>query len=153
LQLVPLADPVKVSRLAVENRSGRPRTLAVTAYAEWVLGVSRSASAPFVVTARDGGGALFATNPWNEEFAGRVAFADLDGAAPWPAARSEFLGRNGGLDAPSALAPGVALGGRAGAGMDPCAALRTTLQLAPGERREVRFLLGQGEDADAARQL
>ena len=41
LQLVPLEDPVKISRLTLEDRSPRKRRLTVTAYAEWVLGVSR----------------------------------------------------------------------------------------------------------------
>ncbi|HEY8019829.1 MAG TPA: glycosyl hydrolase family 65 protein, partial [Thermoanaerobaculia bacterium] len=155
LQLVPLADPVKISRLVVENRSGAPRTLTVTAYAEWVLGSSRSASAPFVVTELDAGsGAIFARNAWNEDYAGRVAFADLGGRqTSWTADRAEFLGRNGGLDAPSALAAGTALGARSGAEFDPCAAFRATLELAPGERQELRFLLGQGEDEAGARSL
>ncbi len=155
LQFVPLDDPVKISRLTITNRGERPRTLSVTAYAEWVLGSSRSAAVPFVVTRRDAeSGALFAENPWNEEFAGRVAFADLGGRqTSWTADRAEFLGRNGGLDAPAAMAPGAALAGRAGPGLDPCAALRATVELAPGERRELRFLLGQGEDEGAARRL
>ena len=44
LQFVPLADPVKISRLTIRNMSDRPRRLSVTAYAEWVLGTSRGAS-------------------------------------------------------------------------------------------------------------
>ena len=52
LQFVPLEDPVKISRLTIENRSGRTRRLSVTAYVEWVLGRSRSAAAPFIVTER-----------------------------------------------------------------------------------------------------
>ncbi len=44
LQLVPVQDPVKISRLTLENRSDRTRRLSVTAYAEWVLGVERSDS-------------------------------------------------------------------------------------------------------------
>src|SRR6185312_3325460 len=53
LQFVPRADSVKISRLTIVNRENRPRRLAVTAYAEWVLGTSRGASAPFVVTEID----------------------------------------------------------------------------------------------------
>jgi cyclic beta-1,2-glucan synthetase len=154
-QFVPLADPVKISVLTLENRSRRPRTISVTAYAEWVLGSQRGASAPFLITERDAEtGALFARNPWNEQFARRVAFADLGGRqTAWTADRSEFLGRNGTLDAPAALARDGKLSGRAGAGLDPCAALQTTLRLAPGEKGAVLFLLGQGEDEQDARRL
>ena len=49
LQYVPLADPIKISRLTLRNVSGRPRRLSVTGYAEWVLGASRSACAAFIV--------------------------------------------------------------------------------------------------------
>jgi cyclic beta-1,2-glucan synthetase len=168
VQFVPLADPIKISRLTIENRSGVARALSVTAYAEWVLGSDRGGSAPFIVTERDvETGALLARNPWNEDFAGAVAFASLTvggrpGGPPdplagkqsaWTADRTEFLGRNGGLDAPAALAPGIALSGRVGAGLDPCAALQATLELAPGEKKEILFLLGQAPDAGEARRL
>ncbi|HTD52023.1 MAG TPA: glucoamylase family protein, partial [Thermoanaerobaculia bacterium] len=155
LQFVPLEDPVKISRLTLENRSRTARQLSVTTYAEWVLGSDRAASAPFVVTERDSAtGALLARNPWNEQFGGSVAFTDLGGRqSAWTADRTEFLGRNGSLDAPAALAPGISLSGRTGAGLDPCSVLRTVVDLAPGERKEVLFLLGQGSDAGHARDL
>ncbi len=41
LQTVPLADSVKLSRLRLTNNSPIARTLAVTFYAEWVLGPNR----------------------------------------------------------------------------------------------------------------
>ncbi|MEP6993230.1 MAG: glucoamylase family protein [Acidobacteriota bacterium] len=154
LLFVPTGDPVKVSRLSLENRSGQPRTLTVTFYAEWVLGSQRSASAPFVVTELDESGALFARNFWNEAYAGRVAFADAGGKqTAWTADRTEFLGRNGGLEAPDGLAPGLVFSQRAGAGLDPCAVLQVRLRLAPDQRAEVVFVLGEGADTDDARRL
>ncbi len=155
LQFVPPDDPVKVSRLVIENRSGRARRLSVTAYVEWVLGTSRSASAPYLVTEIDAGsGALLARNPWNGEFAGRVAFADLGGRqTAWTCDRAEFLGRNGTLDHPAALERGLALSGRVGAGLDPCGALQTTLEVRSGGRATVVFLLGQTATAEEARAL
>ena len=158
LQFVPPEDPVKISRLTVENRSAVTRVLSVFGYVEWVLGTQRSASAPFIVTERDAAtGALFARNPWNEEFSG-VAFADLfapghGGASAITCDRTEFLGRNGNLEAPSGLAAGVTLSGRTGAGLDPCAALQRTVRIAPGEKMQLVLLLGQAADAGAARQL
>ncbi|HEY6146718.1 MAG TPA: glucoamylase family protein, partial [Thermoanaerobaculia bacterium] len=85
-------DPVKVSRLTLVNRSSRRRSLSVTAYAEWVLGVTRSDAPRFVVTSLDAAtGAIFARNPWNPDYPGRVAFAALDGpAASLTADRTEF---------------------------------------------------------------
>ena len=95
LQYVPLDAPLKISRLTLRNRSGRTRRLAVTAYAEWVLGTSREASAPFIVTAIDAtSGAMLARRPWGVGFPGRVAFADLGGRqTAWTGDRAEFLGR------------------------------------------------------------
>jgi len=155
LQFVPPEDPVKVSRLTIENRSGRPRRLSVTAYVEWVLSVSRSTSAPHLVTELDAGsGALLARNPWNPEFAGRVAFADLGGRqTAWTGDRTEFLGRNGTLDHPAALERGRPLSRRVGAGLDPCGALQATVELPPGGHATVVFLLGQAATAEEARTL
>src|SRR5262249_36103805 len=53
LQFVSVADPVKISRLKIVNRSRRVRKLSLTAYVEWVLGNSRPASAPYIVTSID----------------------------------------------------------------------------------------------------
>ncbi len=81
VQFVPLADPVKISRLTIRNMSDRPRRLSVTAYAEWVLGTSRGASAPFVSTSIDQAtGAMLARNPCSIALSGRVAFCDMAGA-------------------------------------------------------------------------
>ncbi|HYH44620.1 MAG TPA: hypothetical protein VEG34_02980, partial [Thermoanaerobaculia bacterium] len=155
LQFVAPADPVKISRLALTNRGSRPRRLAVTAYVEWVLGPSRAAGAPFVVTGIDPAtGALLAQNTWNAEHGHRIAFADLAGRQTgWTGDRGELLGRNGTLARPAALVRGDRLSGRVGAGLDPCGALQTVVELAPGALAEVVFFLGQGEDAEGARAL
>jgi cyclic beta-1,2-glucan synthetase len=145
-QFVPLDDSIKISRLKILNLSGRSRRLSVTAYVEWVLGTSRGASAPFVVTEIDPvTGAMFARNPWNIQFGNRVAFADLAGRqGAWTADRTEFIGRNGTLDKPAALAADNPLSKRVGAGLDPCGALQTRFELKPNDAVETVFLLGEG---------
>ena len=140
LQYVPLADPIKISRLTITNLSGRPRRLSVTAYAEWVLGTSRGASAPFIATEIDATtGAMLARNPWSIPFSGRVAFADLRGRqTAWTADRTEFLGRNGGPAAPAALAGEDCLfPARPAPGSTPARPCRPSSISASGETVEV----------------
>ncbi|MDR6740985.1 cyclic beta-1,2-glucan synthetase [Herbaspirillum sp. 1173] len=146
LQFVPLDDPIKVSRLTLHNISPQTRRLSVTAYTEWVLGTSRAACAPFILTEIDAAsGVLLARNPWSTAFPGRIAFADLAGRqTAWTADRTEFLGRRGSLAAPAALQCEASLSGAVGAGLDPCAVLQCSLVLRPGESVDVIALLGQG---------
>ncbi len=164
LQYVPRTDPLKISRLTLRNDEGRPRRLSVTAYVEWVLGNSRSASAPFIVTEMDGGGegsgALLARNAWSAEFGDRIAFLAFGNpggpggrATTWTGDRAEVLGRNGTPDHPAALERGDRLSGRVGAGLDPCGALQTIVELRPGATVEIAFLLGQGRNVEEVRTL
>ncbi len=155
LQYVPLDDSIKVSRLKITDLSGHARHLSVTAYVEWVLGASRGVSAPFIVTEIDAAtGAMFARNPWNAEFGQRVAFIDLAGKQmSWTGDRTVFLGRNGALDQPAALAGAAPLSKRTGAGLDPCGALQTRLDLKANASTEIVFLLGEAVTAVEAQSL
>jgi len=155
LQYVPLGDPIKISRLTLRNTSGRARHLSVTAYAEWILGPSRTASAPFVTTEIDSEtGAMFVRNPWHAAFGSRVAFADLAGRqTDWTGDRREFIGRNGTLESPVALVGAAPLSNTVGAGLDPCGALRTTVDLPANGVIEIVCFLGDAASAEDARSL
>ncbi|WP_262965099.1 GH36-type glycosyl hydrolase domain-containing protein [Methylobacter psychrophilus] len=155
LQFVSPDDPIKISVLTLKNVSGRSRRLTVAAYIEWVLGTSRTITAPHIITELDANtGALFAYNPWAMEFGERIAFADLAGKqTAYTGNRAEFIGRNGSLDAPAGMQGLKALKNRVGAGLDPCAALSTVINLAPGENVEIILLLGQGNNRAHAREL
>jgi cyclic beta-1,2-glucan synthetase len=155
LQFVPSADPIKISRLTLRNDSGRARRLSITGYAEWVLGSSRSASSPYLITELDSKtGAVFVRSAWGGEFGGRVAFLDLRGSqTSLTGDRTEFLGRNGSLERPAALERGGPLSGKVGAGLDPCAALQTLLELRTGASTEIVFFLGQAGNREQAREL
>jgi cyclic beta-1,2-glucan synthetase len=154
-QFVPLQDSIKISRLSLRNTSSRTRRLSVSAYAEWVLGSSRSASAPYIITEIDPQtGALFARSAWAGEFGGRIAFSDLSGKqTSWTCDRGEFIGRNGTLSHPAALERAGALSKKSGAGLDPCAVLQTLFELKPGARTEIVFFLGQAASREEARTL
>jgi cyclic beta-1,2-glucan synthetase len=154
-EFVPLKDSIKISRLKIKNNSRRNRRLSITAYIEWVLAASREASAPFISTEVDPvTGAMFARNPWRTEFRNRVAFADLAGRhMSWTGDRKEFLGRNGTLDHPAALANGDPLSNHVGAGLDPCCALQTRIELKPGEQTEIIVFLGEAATKEEAQSL
>ena len=144
---VALDAPIKFTVLKVRNESGRSRRLSATGYVEWVLGDLRSKTGMHVITEIDReSGALFARNPYNTEFAGRVAFFDVDDATRTVSGdRREFLGRNGTLRSPEAMTR-ARLSGRVGAALDPCAAIQVPFDLADGQEREMVFMLGTGQD-------
>ncbi|MDP2316505.1 MAG: glucoamylase family protein [Pseudomonadota bacterium] len=155
VQFVAPEDPVKVSRLRIRNTSGRERRLTIAAYVEWVLGPSRAASTPFVVTSIDAEtGAIFARNPWKADFASRVAFLDLCGRQLVSSGdRAEWLGRNGSLATPAGMSRERTGAGRVGPGLDPCAMLMTTVRLAPDATESVVALLGQADGETEARNV
>jgi cellobiose phosphorylase len=136
---------VKFSVLKVRNTSGRLRRLSATGYVEWVLGDLRPKSAMHITTEVDPySGALYARNPYNTEFPNRVAFFDVDDAnRSVTCDRAEFIGRNGSLRNPAAMARSH-LSGKAGSGLDPCAAIQVDFDLSDGQEREITFRLGVG---------
>jgi cyclic beta-1,2-glucan synthetase len=151
LVFAPLDAPVKISLLRLRNRTDRKRRVTVTSYNELVLGVAREAAAPHIVTdLEEGHGAILARNSYNNEFAARVAFvATSEPRFTMTCDRKEFIGRNSSLARPEAMNR-AGLSGRDGAGLDPCAAIQTSIELAPGEARQVVFCLGEAESRDQA---
>jgi len=145
---------VKFSVLKVRNTSDKPARLSATGYIEWVLGDLRPKSAMHVVTEVDAStGAMIARNPYSTEFGERAAFfATSEATHTITGDRAEFLGRNGSISAPAAMSR-VDLSGAVGAGLDPCAAIQVKFALAPGQEREIVFILGVGVNCADARAL
>jgi cyclic beta-1,2-glucan synthetase len=147
-------DPVKFSLLTLTNTTDRRRRVSVVAYNEWVLGPPRDGEHLHVVTEADGrANAIFARNPFNRDFADRVAFAASSApVASWTGDRRAFLGRHGDVRYPAALRE-QRLSGDTGPGLDPCAALQVEVVLEPGQQHEVLFVLGEGRDRAHAEAL
>jgi cyclic beta-1,2-glucan synthetase len=146
-------EPVKIIRLKLHNATKRMRRITVTYYAEWVLGVARENTAPYIAPEfLSNYFALLARNLYNTDFGQHVAFlASTREPTGVTASRTEFLGELGNYIRPAALER-VGLAPHVETGIDPCAVLQFLLWLQPGETKEITFLLGQGTDhADAER--
>ena len=139
--------PVKIAQLRLRNLWERPRRVTVTYYAEWVLGTTRDTHQAYIMPEFVADkNALLATNPFNSEFAERVAFLAASNKPHGVTAdRTEFLGRMGSLHSPAALGR-IGLASKVNAGLDPCAVIQLHVDLAPGATEQVYFMIGEGAD-------
>ncbi|MHB1083529.1 MAG: GH36-type glycosyl hydrolase domain-containing protein [Thiobacillus sp.] len=148
---VAMDAPVKFVVVKLRNHSGRARKLSLTGYWELVLGEWRHTNMMHIVTETDPhSGALFARNAYGRECANRVVFAHVsERAHSVTGNRTEFIGRNGSLASPAAMRR-KRLSGKTGAGLDPCAAIQTPIELADGQEREIVFVFGAARDDNEA---
>jgi cyclic beta-1,2-glucan synthetase len=147
-------EPVKLQRLRLTNTSSRKRKLSVTWYVELTLGENRETSQMHITTAWDDETqAILARNHYHPEYGDRVTFVAITPRADsYGCDRAAFIGRNRSLANPAAMElTGLSL--RNGAGLDPCAAFRVTVDMAPGEQRDVVCMLGQTGSVAEARKL
>lgn len=150
----------EVRSIHLTNRSGRPRRIEITAYAEVVLNTAAAHAAHpafsklFVETAFDhAAGALVARRrPRSSEDPAPCVAAALrgPGALEYDSDRARVLGRNRALDRPRALATTEPLGGTVGSVLDPVLALRRTTTVAPGATVTLHAILAAGDDPAAA---
>ena len=147
-------EPVKISKLTLRNDSSKTRKLSVTYYVEWTLGEQREVTQQHVVTQWDHEmDAILARNRYHPEYGDRVAFASISpSSGSFTCDRSLFLGRNRTTENPAAMKR-TELAGRVGAELDPCGALQTKIELAPGESAEVICVIGQAETQSEAAAL
>lgn len=156
LFFVPIHDPVKIVQIELENTTEDLRHLAVTYYLEWVLGVERNKTAPYIITSYDQEAeALLAKNVYQEKFRDRLSFLYIGSDRPveersWTGDRAEFIGRNGSLAMPSALEQ-VSLSKRTGAHYNPCGAVQVKISIPPKSKATVTILLGCASSSEEAR--
>ena len=147
LQFVPPEDPVKISRLVVENRSDRSRRLSVTATSSgcWARRAAppRRSSSPRSTRTP---GRCWRGNAWNLDFGNRVAFADLGRVVrpPGPAIGPSSWAETGRWTIRRRWKAGSRSRAASGAGLDPCAAAPDPGRVARRwPRGASMFLLGQ----------
>jgi cyclic beta-1,2-glucan synthetase len=135
---------VKLSVLRLTNQGEETRRIRLSTYMEWTLGVLREHTQHQVHTRFDREReTLLATNYFDPNFTGWTAFhAMSEPVTAYTAGRRDFIGRNRSVVNPAALLDGGNLSGITGAGIDPCAALQCTVELNPGETREIAIVVG-----------
>lgn len=148
---VAMDDPVKLIKISLKNLCNKTRTLSITHYAEWILGVNRDKNQQYVVTQFDSTmNSFFATNSYNVEYTDRVAFVSSNlSITSHTGDRSEFIGRNGSLARPNGMYT-KDLSGLSGPGLDPCSATRIMVDLKPGQEEDILIVFGQADNLDHA---
>ena len=160
---VPLKDTLKLIQLRLRNTSQTAKHVAITYYAEWVLGVMREAEAPYIVTEWDEDHkALFARNTYQETFRDAVGFMHIsmpdsrtkqtEHRISWTGDRAEFIGHSGTLECPSALLE-EKLSKRTGTFSNTCGALQAWVELPAEEELSMTILLGCASSKDEALSL
>jgi cyclic beta-1,2-glucan synthetase len=158
LQFVPVEDPVKITRVSLQNETNAARQLDAFFYAHLALGNGESKSRGAISTwLDDETDALFAINP-SRELAHRVAFAAIiaptgTGRLEYTANRREFIGESRGLSNPIGVTSRIRLSNQCGEPTDACFALKQPLQLNAGESADYWILLGETDSAEQAREL
>lgn len=151
---VPVAEPIKIVRLAIRNEGTETRSLTATYYLEWVLGTLRENASGRVKCEFDTEtGAIIARNVWESDFSKKLAF--VASSAPlrsFTCDRREFLGKHGSVFQPVGL-EGSNLSGAVGSLIDPCAALMVEASVPASESVEIVFVLGQTDSLDEVRRL
>jgi cyclic beta-1,2-glucan synthetase len=158
LVFVPMNDagglPLRIQRLQLTNFSSRRRRLTITSYLEWVLGSDKEETQLHLYTHWDPHSrALLAYNRYHPDYGSHVAFSSsTSSVTSFTGDRTEFIGRNGRLTNPAALHR-KELSGKTGTGMDSCAALQTLIEIEPGSKQEIIFILGYAENEEKVREL
>ncbi len=166
------SEKVKWWHLELVNGDMAERKLEIFLYLEWLLGVSREEHGRHIQGNFDSETQiLYATNPYNIDFNGQVAFVGSSQVLhSFTTSKREFIGRHGDPSCPEALeqpnlsaslghifagtrSTPVRLSGQVGGGFDSCAALKVQVTLAPGERQHVLFYIGQTNTLVSARNL
>lgn len=147
---VPLGANLEIWELAVTNRRSRPANLSLFGAVEFCLWDAWDDASNFQRNLSLGeveveGGVVYHKTEYRERRDHFAYFTCSLPAVGFDTQREAFLGAYRGWDAPSAVEVG-SMSNSIAQGWQPIGALQVDLQLAPGETRDIRFLLGYHEN-------
>ena len=142
----PLEEPLKLWELTLTNASGQERYLSLTYYVEWVLGVDRDQTNPYILTSYNNEYEyLSAKSIYNYDYRKHHAFIfSSEMITGYTGDRQEFFGTKGSIWKPQGLEGKLSC--NTGACYDPCGVIQVSVAIPPGESRTVLFGLGESDD-------
>ena len=152
--LVPSGEDFEIQRAVFENRSGTLKELSVWGSVEFCLWNAWDDQTNFQrnlstgecsVEASEGRAAVYHLTEYRERRNHYAWFGALGPVAGFESDRDSFLGPEGGWDRPRAVFEDEALCSLAD-GWSPVAAHRFRFNLEPGQKREIRLVLGYSEN-------
>lgn len=143
IQFTAAEAPVKISILKLKNISEAEAAVDAAYYLKPVLGTEPGQTTPYIVTGfKDELASLLIDNVYSPDFSGLSAFLSCSGTQlSYTGHRLEFIGEKMDLSDPEGMR--TDLKGTVGAGLDPCAVIKTRIHVMPGETRHIIFLFGQ----------
>jgi cellobiose phosphorylase len=135
---VPVNEPVKLFSLRLKNQSSIQRKLSAFFYIRPVLGVTNQKTQQHIKTRLAENQYVFITNPYNHEFPDQIQYlASSEPLVSFTGNRDDFSG-----DVRIKLLSKKTLSNSCGVGLDPCGALHVSIDLEPGEKKKLVFMMG-----------
>ena len=145
LTLVPLSDPCEVSSVTLTNESDRVREISLFSYVEWCLWDANDDASNFQRNLSTGevevdGADLYHKTEFRERRNHYAVFSASEKPDAFETARDRFIGFYEGADRPQGIMQGR-LSCSIASGWSPIAAHQFDLKLAPGESKNLIFVL------------
>ena len=140
----PMEEPVKLWALELTNLSLQERYFTVTYYVEWVLGVDREQTNPYILTDYDNEHEyLYAKSVYNYDYRKNRAYIfSNEIITGYTGDRREFLGASGSIQNPKGIQQKLSC--NTGVCYDSCGAIQVPIAIRSGETRTIILGLGYG---------
>lgn len=144
----PIDEPIKLWELKLTNTSERERYLTLTYYVEWVLGVDRNLTNPYIITSYNNEHEyLSAKCVYSYNYRKHSAFIfSNEMIIGYTGDKQEFIGLKGSINNP------LGLGGKpsfnTGSCFDSCGVIQVSIAIRHNETKTVIFGLGYSDDTE-----
>ncbi len=149
----PIDEPLKLWELKLTNTSERERYLTLTYYVEWVLGVDRNLTNPYIITSYNNEHEyLSAKCIYSYNYRKHSAFIfSNEMIKGYTGDKQEFIGLKGSINNPLGLGGNPSF--NTGACYDSCGVIQISIAIRQNETKTVVFGLGYSDDTEKTNAL